>query len=247
MGCVDHKDNKNRLKQFLIEDKTMIIDTLAVTRGVGVFSQAFDFANSVPPRQIGSTNLWMLQILANVAPRLQKASAKVSGGGDDQIGLSEGADTVTVYLTEEEKNKLPDSGYSYKLYLYNALTEAWVIEAYGPVTASGDPPEETEVIPVPFVNGINKTTLTSGQTTYTALVTDDTIKSTPTTGVQTIVTLPKSNSIPGKEFKAKHTGLGTTRINSYDGTQIILLDTDGDNCLLQAGSVDENDWTVFFA
>lgn len=200
----------------------MINEPIEITRGEGPFEHVFDFSNSMPPRQINDNDQWLLRIEDSLISIYTKRSNK-AGGSDEEILLSEGADTVTIILTEEERTAIPDDGYTYRLFLVNTFGE-WEVAAHGDVTNEGDPPAESEVAPTKITasNAGNRRSV-SQDFNFHAL--DDYVYAD--TSVDIIGTLPNANAFGSvKRYVVKNKGANTLRINDHQEEEVIRLAED---------------------
>lgn len=107
-----------------------------------------------------------------------------------------------------------------------------------PITGS------TEIILASWAN-LDRVVTASNSATLKA--DEDIIFGNPPNLASIILTLPDADTMIGKRFEVKNIGQGAVRINTPDGTQLIYLDTTGDNCLVRAKGNDSEDWEVFFA
>lgn len=221
----------------------MINENLAVTRGTGGFSHEFDFAASTPTKTIVAGEQWMLQLMDKVTPLLYKNNDVVDGGGDGQILLDTADDIVTVYLSEKEKNELPDSGYSYKLFWFNDETEEWETEAYGDITVSGLAATDTVVASVPWVNGNNIRETTQSTSIKPA---DDMVIGIPPNLAAIDFTLYEANTIIGKEWEFRNSGQGDINIKKPDASTLITLNP-GESVKVKAVGKTANDHQTFYA
>ena len=99
----------------------------------------------------------------------------------------------------------------------------------------------------PFINGDRITNLGGAVAAYTALNSDDVIYCSPANLVETVITLPPANKVPGKRFKIKLATVsgGTVSIITDDATELIALATFGDNCEVISRGLDADDWQLF--
>lgn len=203
----------------------MITDTIVIERGEGTFEHEFDFANALPPKQISDQDQFILRVEDSLLARYTKRTNK-AGGSDDEILLSEGADTVTIILTQDERNSIPDAGFTYKLSYYNPVFEEWEVLAHGDVTNTGTAPAEEDpgISQLSAVNGDNKRTLA---VSFNVHVLDDYVYADTTEGA-IIGTLPNADAFGNVKryiFKNKGTGVtpGTLTINDHLGNPVIIL------------------------
>jgi hypothetical protein len=223
----------------------MITTAMAITRGTGTFNMVFDFAVASPAVDVLATDKWMLQIQQNKSTRIMKLNS-VAGGAADQILLTPATDLVTIYLTEQEKNEIPDSGYAYVLYKWNETTNVWDIQAYASVTNTGSAPEEYLPEALSWVNGHTLRTIATGATTDTASEKDDTLFCSPANLASLTITLPDADAMIGKILKIKNSGQGTVNINDASAVEITEIDNVNTFCLLQARGNDADDWVLLF-
>jgi len=223
----------------------MITTAMAITRGAGTFNMVFDFAAASPAVDVLATDKWMLQIQLNKSTRIMKLNS-VAGGAADQILLTPATDLVTIYLTEQEKNEIPDSGYAYMLYKWNETTSVWDIMAYAAVTSTGTAPAEYFPEAISWVNGNNIVKSTVG---LTLTAENDIVLFNNADAV--VCELPSAIEMVGKRFKIKADGAGDVTIKVSNGDTLIVLETTQESCEVIAIGLatapnDELDWEVFF-
>lgn len=220
----------------------MITDAIAVTRGTGLFSKEFDFGASTPTVDVTADDKWMCQVLVGFTVVLLKLNDN-AGGSDEQVALDLDDDLVTVYLTEKEKNELPDSGYTYKLFKYNTEDEEWEVMAYAAVTASGTPAFGYVPESVQWVNGDARRILTSSGSIKAD---DDYILGSPANLVEHIYDLPDADTMAGKLIKVKNRGQGTISVVKPNATEIVELTNIITYAEILALGSDANDWLLVF-
>lgn len=223
----------------------MITTVMAITRGAGTFNMVFDFAASSPTVDVLATDKWMLQIQQNKSTRIMKLNS-VAGGDTGQILLTPASDLVTIYLTEQEKNEIPDSGYAYVLYKWNETTSVWDIQAYAAVTNTGSAPAEYAPEAISWVNGHAQRTIVTGATTATASEKDDTIYCSPANLLSLTITLPDADAMIGKILEFKNSGQGTVTINDSSAAEVAELTNIITYCRLKARGNDADDWVLLF-
>ena len=144
----------------------MLNQNIAITRGIGEHEEVFDFTTDTPPRDIAAEDVIIFRMEDKGSPLLLKLNDNALGD-DTQVEYDAGLDTVTVHLSQSEKNYTPDSGYTYKMYINDELA------AYGNITASGTPPAEEENPPsVQYLNGHNFR-YEAGDVDFDVNITDD--------------------------------------------------------------------------
>ena len=117
----------------------MYTQNLVLTRGSGTVSFTFDFNSTSPVVPINLSDGWLLRINYQNVMNLSKLSSAINGS-NEQVELSNINNTVKVYLTESERNFIPDSGFDYRLYKYNPGTKLPDLMGYGLVVNSGAAP-----------------------------------------------------------------------------------------------------------
>lgn len=217
----------------------MITETIEITRGAGVFQHPFDFANAMPPKQVFDNEQWLIRIENLLIPIVTKRSNK-AGGSDDEILLNEGADTVTIILAEDERNAIPDAGYSYRLFYVNQFGD-WEEMAAGAITNEGDPPihQEEDVVKIEAINASNVRNVSQN---FNFHVLDDYVYAN-TTPANIIGVLPNANAFRNvKRYFLKNKGTGTLTINTHLAATVIVLAAEESVKVASKGSV----WEVLF-
>lgn len=220
----------------------MITDAMVITRGSGVHEEQFDFSASTPTLDITADDKWMCQIQENQVTRIIKLNSN-AGGDDDQILLDAGSDGVKVTLTEKERNEIPDSGYSYKLYKFNETDQLWEVQAYAAVTSSGSAPAEYTPEAVPWVNGHAQRVVTGDGSVKAE---DDFVYGSPAGVVDYELTLPDADTMVGKIFHFKNSGAGTVTVITPNSTQVVQLNDTTRYAMIIALGTDANSWLLLF-
>lgn len=138
-----------------------------ITRGSGSTSIVFDMSAFATPVDLTSASEVVCRIEENGAMRSIKLSSAIPGGSTDEVDINAGADTATVYFTEAERNVIPDTGYTHKVYVDEVMV------AYGTITNSGTAPSGDPEAVVPFSNYMTTRHINENQD-Y-AVITDDLI------------------------------------------------------------------------
>lgn len=218
----------------------MINETIAITRGSGVFQHEFDFSAIEPPIEVSTDEQWLLRVENSLLPQITKRSIR-AGGSDDEIVLDAVNSTVTVILDQGERNSIPDSGYTYKLFA-KIEGEDWEEKAYGDITSTGDAPSQEidpELVKVNAVNGSQRRSVTQNF----AFRNNDDYVYADTTLTNIVGTLPNANTFADvKRYLFKNKGSGTLTINDHEANTLIIL-AEQESCKVATNGTA---WEVFF-
>lgn len=111
----------------------------AIVRGVGSVDITWDLSAFGTPIDLLSTDEVFVRIENKNDCMILKRCANIINGSIAEIELNATTDIVTMHMTAVERNTMiPNSGYTYKMYVNDEL------QAYGTFTASGDAPAEYE-------------------------------------------------------------------------------------------------------
>ena len=218
----------------------MINETIVITRGEGPFEYEFDFANATPPKEISDDEKWLMRIEDSLLSQITKRSSE-AGGSNDEIELDSTLHTVTVKLTQDERNRIPDSGYKYKLFFVNESND-WEEMAHGSITSSGDAPE-AEIDPaLAKISAVNGSTLRNVTQNFNFRITDDYVYAN-TTSNNITGTLPAASAFGDvKRYIFKNTGTGTLTVKDHQANDVVILNEQESCKVASNGSV----WEVLF-
>ena len=122
----------------------MYTENLVVTRGSNALAVDLVLTGLTPPIVLTSEDKWFLRVEYNNQMSISKQNANADGGSDSQMIIDTGNNKLIVYFTQDERNVIPDSGFTYLLYRWNSSNNYWDIMGYGAVTNSGAAPDDTE-------------------------------------------------------------------------------------------------------
>jgi len=172
------------------------------------------------------------------------ASQDLSGDAVDAITVND--DTSYVFdITAEQAQLMDGTASTYKQYLLDGSGGKTLLNE-GSVTVTPLTGGALATL-VPFING-DRITETAGTTTALTLKAEnDTVYCSPNNLVETVITLPDADTMPGKKYEIKllsATG-GSVAINTPDASEILALATAGDNCIIRSRGTDADDWQIF--
>jgi len=200
----------------------------------GEFTQVLDLTTHA---DILAADLILFRIDDKVAASFIKRNSNL-GGSDAEVAFNVSTDDVTVKLTEQERQTLPDAGLNYKLYVGEA------VKAYGNVTASGVPPADADPpVVLSFYNGDRDKTITAD---YSLNVDDDIIYAVPAALGSLTITAPspgnfyKTITKEGKSFRIKNKGEGDVNLN-YGAAEGALVIVSGDTVEIRCTLDDQDD------
>lgn len=198
----------------------MLNQDIAITRSTGDFSDTFDFTGATPPLDIAAGDEILFRVEDKAAPLIVKRNDNADGSSAE-VDYNPSTDVVTVKMTEDEKNSMPDSGYTFKIFVNGE------VEAYGDITASGTSPDQgPDPTPAQYVNGNN---VTSKSADFDVELTDDYIIVTTASGTPVDAKMidATQTGLSGKRYWFLHTGDGTLNINDKDDVLIKALTVNG--------------------
>ena len=187
----------------------MQTDNLVLTRGTGEYSHDFD-----PQLALASTDKVVIRIEEKVVARYLLMGVNDGGDGNEVI-IDDATNIITMNLSEEIRNAIPDTGFTIKVFVNGEIA------VFGSLTNSGTAAEGTTATPITVTNQDNTRTVTSDSTIKSD---DDMIYGEPVEETTWTLTMGyTASSLYKKRYIIVNDGLGDIAVKDSDDNPIISV------------------------